>query len=511
VRSAVDGHITEGSLPFGVGVAVATTWLIPPLGAPDPATLPPPPLETIARWLYLLAAVLALGGLPFGLLVWRPAFRATTGDRPFDTAQGRQPTTSDSGDWELALDDHQTSTPNRQAPTAHHSLEAADESIARFIRRATALGGLLFALANLFFLLTQAAAAANVSLLQAIGSPALKLLSDGSGLLWLARLALTLQIVVLAWRLPPAGRGPARLWWALLAIGGMIVLTLSLRSNAAASPAALAAVPLSWLHLATTIAWLGGLIPLVFAIRAVRLLDQPMPPAPLIRRYLWLTLISVVILTATGIYSYILHIGALDLLAATTYGRALLIKLGLFGALLGALNLLMRPWLRSVDSARRVAGSFGDRVRWELAAGALVLLAAAAMASVAPSKAAWQAHEQQGIAQSARAGAVDLTLRIAPAQIGDNEFAVDIVDRRPGAPAAPARVLLSFDMLGMEMGDLQTEARPAGRERYIARGSFASMGGRWQIEVVVQRAGFDDVRHVFEVDIVRGAPFVISQ
>jgi hypothetical protein len=66
-------------------------------------------------------------------------------------------------------------------------------------------------------------------------------------------------------------------------------------------------------------------------------------------------------------------------------------------------------------------------------------------------------------------------------------------------------------MLGMEMGELQTEATPAGNERYTARGSFTSMGGRWNVEVVLRRAGFDDVRHTFQVDIVRGAPFVIEQ
>jgi len=104
-----------------------------------------------------------------------------------------------------------------------------------------------------------------------------------------------------------------------------------------------------------------------------------------------------------------------------------------------------------------------------------------------------------------------MTLRIAPAQIGDNEFAVDVSDRRPGAAAAPTRVLLRFDMQGMEMGKTQTEAAAAGGERYTARGSFTSMGGRWHIEVVLRRAGFDDVRHTFQVDILRGAPFVITQ
>lgn len=384
--------------------------------------------------------------------------------------------------------------------------QAADDAMTRFVRQTTVLGGLLFVLTNLFFLLTQAAAAADVPLPQALGSPALQLLAGSSGLPWLARLALMLQIVALAWRLPPAGRGPANMWWALLAIGGVVVLTLSLRSHAAASPDAAVAVPLDWLHLAAMIAWLGGLVGLAFAMRvAARSASQALL-ASLLPRFSRLTIACVAILAATGIYSYLLHIGAPDLLAATTYGRVLLVKLGLFGVLLllGGLNLFVL--------ARRLrARALGWSVRWELLAGALLLLAAGAMTSVAPSKIAWEAHERQGIAESAQVGDVGLTLRIAPAQIGDNEFAVDVVDRRPGAAQAPTRVRLSFDMLGMDMGQLQAEAQPAGAERYIARGSFTSMGGRWRIEVLLRRAGFDDVRHTFEVDIVRGAPFVIER
>jgi len=322
------------------------------------------------------------------------------------------------------------------------------------------------------------------------------------------------------------------------------VLTLSLLSHAAASPAAAIAVPLDWLHLVAMIAWLGGLIPLAFAITlAARAPDQAVPLALLVPRFSRLAIACVAVLTLTGVYKYTLQIGTLDLLATTTYGRALLIKLGLFGALLllGGLNLFVlsrRLRSRTKDEGRRMqddgaasfvlrqkadsspdflhaesdlARAFGSSVRWELIAGALLLLAAGVMTSVAPSKTAWQAHEQQGIAQSATVGAVDLTLRIAPAQIGDNEFAVDVADTRPGAAAAPARVLLRFVMLGMPMGKLETAAQPAGAARYTTRGSFTSMGGRWQIEVLLRRAGFDDVRHAFEVDIVRGAPIIIGQ
>src|SRR5439155_25580330 len=151
------------------------------------------------------------------------------------------------------------------------------------------------------------------------------------------------------------------------------------------------AAPLDWLHLAAMIAWLGGLIPLAFAIQmAATAPDQAMPLALLIPRFSRLTIVCVVVLTLTGIYNYTLQIGALELLAATTYGRALLIKLGLFGALLllGGLNLFVlsrRLRLHTKDEGRRtkdggatLARCLGRSVRWELLAGALLLLAAGA-------------------------------------------------------------------------------------------------------------------------------------
>src|SRR4029079_12007901 len=98
-RSAADGHITEGSVPFGVGVAATTTSLIPAPGAPDPATEAPPPLDAAARWLNLLIMAIAFGGLAYGLLVWRPAFRAATAESlPAGEAKG----SVDSGPWSRA-------------------------------------------------------------------------------------------------------------------------------------------------------------------------------------------------------------------------------------------------------------------------------------------------------------------------------------------------------------------------------------------------------------------------
>lgn len=468
VRSTDDGHVTEGSLPFGVGVAVTTTALIPPLGAPDPATLPPTPLDSAARWLNLLMAAVALGGLPFALLVWRPAWRAA------------QRTGADC--W------------------------TTDMAMTRTLRRLLITGGALFLLTNLLFLVAQAATAAGVPLAQAVGAPLLQLLGGRSGMLWLARVALTLLIGVIALRLPPAGRGAAWPWWAALLLGGAALLTISLSSHGAAVPQDTAlAVALDWLHLAAMVAWLGGLIPLAIVLRAAqRDAAGAFPLATLIPRFSRLAASCIVILTLTGVYNYLMHVNGLDLLAVTTYGRALLVKLGLFGILLllGGLNLfILSRRLRA--SGNRLAWAFGRSVRGELIIGTLLLLMVGVMTSVAPSNTAWEEHERQGIARTATVGDVDLTLRVAPAQIGDNEMAVDVVDRRPGAQAAASKVLLRFTMLGHSMAPLQTEARSSTTQRYTTRGSFLSMGGRWNIEVVLRRAGFDDVKHTFQVDILR--------
>ena len=54
-------------------------------------------------------------------------------------------------------------------------------------------GGALFLLANALFLLTQAAAAAGVPIVQAFGAPAVQLLGTRSGLLILARAGFTVD------------------------------------------------------------------------------------------------------------------------------------------------------------------------------------------------------------------------------------------------------------------------------------------------------------------------------
>jgi copper transport protein len=318
------------------------------------------------------------------------------------------------------------------------------------------------------------------------------------------RAALALAVILLALRLPSAGQGSAYPWAAALALAGGVALTFALGSHAAAMGHDVPlAVALDWLHTAAMVAWLGGFAPLLVALRLARAgVEGAPPPAALAARFTRMAMASVVVLALTGIYAAVQHVGRPELLAGTTYGRALAAKLALVVVLLalGAANLLLfTPRLRR----GRGLGGLVRSVRAEALLGAALLLLVGALTSVAPARTAWEEQQRLGQVQAARVGEVELVLWVAPAVIGDNEFAVDVTDRRAGATETPAQVLLNFGMAGMEMGELRAETRPAGPERHVARGSYIAMGGRWQLEVLVRRAGFDDVRHTFVLDILR--------
>jgi copper transport protein len=401
--------------------------------------------------------------------------------------------------WQPALH----SAPNGTAPD--REWQAADARMTGRMRQLTVVGSVALALATLLSIPLQAAQIAQVAPWAVFGEPLARFVASRPGILLVVRLLLALAALVVARTIRPVSAGRSR-WLALLALLAATPLTWSLGSHAAAlGSGAVLAIALDWLHILAAIVWLGGLVPLVFALSAaLRQPQQALPPSALVPRFTRIALASVVTLALTGLYSYTQHVGRLELLPATTYGRALLAKTGLFAVLLllGGLNLfILSPRMR--QGAAQLAGQFRRVVRIELVLGALVLLLAGAMTSVAPSQTAWEAHLAQGLVEQAQVGDVGLTLRVAPAVIGSNQFAVDLHDPRPGAASVPAEVLLRFGMQGMQAEPVETPMQTSDTQRYTASGAFMTMGGRWDVEVVVRRAGFDDVRHTFKVDVLR--------
>jgi copper transport protein len=332
---------------------------------------------------------------------------------------------------------------------------------------------------------------------------------------------------------------PTRWHTALAALlGAGILLSFSAAGHAAAQPAPLLPVLADWLHLAASSVWVGGLVVLAASLPAtlgvLQTTERARALAALIVRFSTLALGSVVALTVSGVYAAWLHIAALSDLWGSDYGRALLVKLVLFGLMiaLGAYNTwVVRP--RFVAWAERAAASalmrswqqlFVWAVRGEVLAAALLIGAVGYLTNSAPPGS--QADTQTPVAalpatpppatalpqptrtpvpsrpfaETRQIDDVQLSLEIAPASIGKNTFRVAIRDAQ-GQPVAVQKVELALAMAEMEMGEIKLEVTPEGQGTFVVSDGWLSMVGEWNVHITVRRADADDITAEFVVPV----------
>ena len=354
---AQDGDTSNGTSPLTIGDAGDPAAMLPPLNARDPAWQPPmtwqmSALSSFLRWLNYLGAALSAGAVFFGLLIW-PAARPA------------------------ALPD------------------AVDRHVSSVLRSVLLAGlGTLF-LTNILLILLQVGNL-QTALLQPVDSASPiplppstysrstagavlgQVLVTYSGVVWIARVALVVGLAALAWRMGPLGTGRPRVW-AIAGVGAAaLLLTISLTGHAAVIPQASWAVPLDWSHLLAMGTWLGGLLPLLLVLRALR--GAPSAAAGgrlVVARFSRVALTAVAYLALTGVGAALLHVRRPALLGETLYGVVLDTKLLFVAALvgMGALNrYVLIPRLRAADAPAgrlepRPYASGGDRPRKHAAAG----------------------------------------------------------------------------------------------------------------------------------------------
>ncbi len=167
------------------------------------------------------------------------------------------------------------------------------------------------------------------------------------GEVWLIRLALAL-LTAAAITAAAAGSGRPWEWGVAIATGGLLLMTLTGLSHAAATGRFLPFVA-DWTHAVAAAVWMGGLLGFVTALffgpvrglppdRQAKLRERS------VRRFSTVATIAVTVLACTGLYAAVLHVPSPQALVDTPYGRALLVKLGLlvFVLAIGVCNLLLR-------------------------------------------------------------------------------------------------------------------------------------------------------------------------
>ncbi|TLQ44922.1 copper resistance CopC/CopD family protein [Streptomyces marianii] len=128
-----------------------------------------------------------------------------------------------------------------------------------------------------------------------------------------------------------------------LAVGGTVVAagiaaTWALSEHASAGVQAGLAMPVDVLHLLAVAVWLGGLATLLVALHRAPSIERPA-----VLRFSRVAFWSVLVLAATGLYQSWRQVGSWSALTGTSYGRLLLVKVGLVAVLVG-IAWISRRW-----------------------------------------------------------------------------------------------------------------------------------------------------------------------
>lgn len=487
--SSVDGHVTAGAYAFGVGVV------------PSPADLPaaslnqqpaPSPVSVAIRWLAYLSAVGLLGLVLFGWLVLdpAPALGPSAALQPrLRRLEARLARGAGGLAWLLVaavfaglLD---------QARLSGGSLSAAS-------LQATLGAGLG---QNLLARLALAIAALAVILLRSrtVGLPAL---SPDRSLGAAAAQSLPLT---------SAGEHLPRAMLAAVLLGELLLFALNSHAQAVPNAPELALVN-DWLHLVVAGIWVGGLVALLLALvpeAGSRLKPsaglRPMDVAdnqlfgPLVIGFSRVALISAVGLAVTGFYQALVHVGSLENAVDTGYGRALLGKTAIF--LLALLLAAFHRWqlVPALKDPSRAAATRARRflsrtLPLEGGLVALLLAVTGLLTSLPPANAIGPN------AQVRTLGGTRVLFEVVPLRIGPNLFQVTLTSR--GKPVDDAqKVELRLTMLDMDMGQSVIDLQPRGEGVYAAEGDTMSMGGHWQIELLLRLPGQLDQRTTFDLGV----------
>lgn len=196
------------------------------------------------------------------------------------------------------------------------------------------------------------------------------------GGIWLARTALGLLTALLVERAARDGR--AAYWWGAVASGGALLATLSLQSHSAAEGGMFALLS-NWLHVVAGSVWVGALLgfPLLL-LGPLRVMTEELQIELLhkvVRRFSKVATVAVMLTLVTGVHAVLLNVPDASTLISTAYGRALVMKLGLFALLLaaGGINFL--------DQGK---GPFGRMVGAELLLAFGIFLAAGFLTILPP-------------------------------------------------------------------------------------------------------------------------------
>ena len=414
---SVDGHPVRGAFTFAVGPnpGPAPQFVVPSISE----TAATPRLLT-ARWLVFLSVMIAVGLAAFRLAIARPVVRLRA---------------------RVSL----------RAVTVAFTVSSAVGLVAIPVYLLLATAD--FALRSVF----------------AVGAlvPLVRASAFGRGYvdLWLV-FGLFVAATALAIRIDRPDRAQRSLAELLAGIGVVLAAAATLLVPGLSGHAAQTAprgwsLLFDWLHLVSGSVWLGGLVGLLVLWRALAARSRVEGLTVAVPRFSNVALVSVMVLVASGTLAALLHMPTIASLWQTSYGRALLVKIGLLlvATSLASVNLLRtKPQLARPETGPGAVRSLRLLVSTEAVLVAAAVFAAAVLSSLAPPAKALaavggaSAHVGPGaVTTVVRKNGYTMAFDVTPNRAAvPNTFRVRIT--QGGKPVTGADVVASFLMLDMEMG-----------------------------------------------------------
>jgi copper transport protein len=257
----------------------------------------------------------------------------------------------------------------------------------------------------------------------------------------------------------------------LLSLGGALaaaaaaLLVPGLSGHAAQTSPRGAMLLFDWLHLSAGSIWMGGLIGLLVLWRSLPAARRVAGLVVAVPRFSNTAFVSVLTLIGSGIGAAVVHLPTFASLWQTSYGRALLVKIGLLGTamLLAAVNLLRTRPRFLAHRDRPELGPGAAVLLRRLVAGEVLLVVSAVVAAAVlsslppPAKALAKvggavARVGPGpVLETVNKNGYRLELHVNPNRAAvPNSFSLRIT--RGGSPVRGAEVVSGFTMLDMEMG-----------------------------------------------------------
>ena len=307
-------------------------------------------------------------------------------------------------------------------------------------------------------------------------------------------------LLLVALRRPAGLPGPGRALFAVAAV--VLAATPGLAGHAVTGDLVALAVAADTLHVVAVAVWLGGLA--LLAVTVLRRGDAA-DGAPVVDRFSTVAAWSVVVTVATGSFQGWRQVRVVDAATATTYGRLLLLKVGLVVALIAAAA-LSRRWVRARAARRVVAASPGPgamasrpgspplsalrrTVAVELALAVAVLAVTALLVNAPPARSALARPASIDLT----AGDVLVTVTVDPAKAGTTDIHAYTLTPE-GAVRDVEEISIALRLPREGIGSLDVPLRRAGPGHFAAYGFDLPIPGTWELETTVRLTDVDQER-----------------